>query len=170
MLSSICSRTYLASHNFISSSTPSASLRISPPRAPGILGNPQAGATGSLGEQQSHGTCELSRWAGAFWPSSESNSFFFRKRKQRPMEGAWFAQGCTASLSPSQGEVPWRRKWHPTWVFWPGKSHRQRSLVGYSPCSHTHSDMTKHTCMINRLRRMIWFIRLLNLHSYPIEL
>ena len=30
----------------------------------------------------------------------------------------------------SQGswEVPWRRKWHPTPVFLPRKSHRQRSL------------------------------------------
>ena len=37
----------------------------------------------------------------------------------------------------SQGswEVPWRRKWHPTPVFLPRKSHGQRSLVsmGRSP-------------------------------------
>ena len=25
------------------------------------------------------------------------------------------------------------RQWHPTPVLWPGKSHRQRSLVGCSP-------------------------------------
>ena len=31
------------------------------------------------------------------------------------------------------GKIPWRRKWHPTLVFLPGKSHGQRSLVGYSP-------------------------------------
>ena len=29
--------------------------------------------------------------------------------------------------------VDWRRKWQPTPVFLPSKSHRQRSLVGYSP-------------------------------------
>ena len=29
--------------------------------------------------------------------------------------------------------VQWRRKWQPTPVFLPGKSHGQRSLVGYSP-------------------------------------
>ena len=29
-------------------------------------------------------------------------------------------------------EGPWRRKWQPTPVFLPGKSHGQRSLVGYS--------------------------------------
>ena len=27
----------------------------------------------------------------------------------------------------------WRRKWQPTLVFLPEKSHRQRSLVDYSP-------------------------------------
>ena len=31
------------------------------------------------------------------------------------------------------GRFPWRRKWQPTPVFSPGKSHGQRSLVGYSP-------------------------------------
>ena len=32
---------------------------------------------------------------------------------------------------------PWRRKWQPTLVFFPGKSHGQRRLVGYSPWCHT---------------------------------
>ena len=31
------------------------------------------------------------------------------------------------------GKIPWRRKWQPTAVFWPGESHGQRSLAGYSP-------------------------------------
>ena len=30
------------------------------------------------------------------------------------------------------GEDPWRRRWQATPVFLPGKSHGQRSLVGYS--------------------------------------
>ena len=34
---------------------------------------------------------------------------------------------------PGSGRVPWRRKWQPTPVFLPGKSHGQRSLAGYSP-------------------------------------
>ena len=29
--------------------------------------------------------------------------------------------------------MPWRRKWHPTPVLLPGKSHGRRILVGYSP-------------------------------------
>ena len=38
---------------------------------------------------------------------------------------------------------PWRRKWQPTPVFLPGKSHGWRSLAGYSPWGHTESDMTE---------------------------
>ena len=45
---------------------------------------------------------------------------------------------------PSLGrEDPWRRKWQSTPVLLPGKSHGQRSLVGYSPCCHKESDMTE---------------------------
>ena len=30
-------------------------------------------------------------------------------------------------------EIPWRREWLPTPVFWPGEFHGQKSLAGYSP-------------------------------------
>ena len=36
-------------------------------------------------------------------------------------------------FDPWVGKIPWRRKWQPTQVFLPGKSHEQRSLAGYSP-------------------------------------
>ena len=39
------------------------------------------------------------------------------------------------SSIPGLGRFPWRRKWCPTPVFLPGKSHGQRSLVAYSPWS-----------------------------------
>ena len=39
--------------------------------------------------------------------------------------------------------IPWRRKWQPTPVFLPGKSHGQRSLAGYSPRGHKESDTTE---------------------------
>ena len=32
-------------------------------------------------------------------------------------------------FSPWVGKIPWRRKWQPTLVFSPRKSHGQRSLV-----------------------------------------
>ena len=40
-------------------------------------------------------------------------------------------------------EIPWRRKWQPTPVFLPGKSHEQRNLVGYSPRGHKRSNMNE---------------------------
>ena len=39
--------------------------------------------------------------------------------------------------------LSWRRKWQPTPVFLPGKSHGQRSLEGYSPRGWQESDMTE---------------------------
>ena len=37
----------------------------------------------------------------------------------------------------------WRTKWQPTPVFLSGKSHGQRSLVGYSSWGHKELDMTE---------------------------
>ena len=34
---------------------------------------------------------------------------------------------------PCNMKIPWRRKWWPTPVFLPGKSHGQKSLLAYSP-------------------------------------
>ena len=44
---------------------------------------------------------------------------------------------------PWVGTIPWRRKWQPTPVFWPGEFHGQRSLVGYSPWVRKDSDTTE---------------------------
>ena len=43
----------------------------------------------------------------------------------RKLKRCWF--------NPWVGKISWRRKWQPTPVFSPGKSHGQRSLAGYSP-------------------------------------
>ena len=40
-------------------------------------------------------------------------------------------------FNPWVKKIPWRRKWQPTPVYLPGKSHRQRSLEGYSPWGGT---------------------------------
>ena len=44
-------------------------------------------------------------------------------------------------------KIPWKRKWQPTPVFLPGKSHGQRSLVDYSPWGHKESDTTERLSM-----------------------
>ena len=41
--------------------------------------------------------------------------------------------------------MPWRRKWQPTPVFFPGKLHGQKSLVGNSAWSHKELDTTECT-------------------------
>ena len=43
-------------------------------------------------------------------------------------------------FAPSVGKIPWRRKWKPTLVPLPGKSHGWRSLVGYNPWGRKESD------------------------------
>ena len=40
------------------------------------------------------------------------------------------------------GKLPWRQKWQSTPVFFPRKSHGQRSLEGYSPWGLKKSDTT----------------------------
>ena len=46
-------------------------------------------------------------------------------------------------FNPWVGRISWRRKWQPIPVFFPGKSHGQRSLVGYSPWGCKESDTTE---------------------------
>ena len=42
-------------------------------------------------------------------------------------------------------DIPWRRKWQPTPVFLPEKSHGQRTLVSYRPWGCKASGAAEHT-------------------------
>ena len=53
------------------------------------------------------------------------------------------ANAGDAGAIPGSGTSPWRKKWLPTPVFLPEKSHGQRSLLGYSPWSGEESNMTE---------------------------
>ena len=48
------------------------------------------------------------------------------------------------------GKIPLRRKWHPTSVFLPRKSHGQRSLAGYSPwdCKDPLNSLSTNTLLL----------------------
>ena len=46
-------------------------------------------------------------------------------------------------FDPWVGKISWRRKWQPTPVFLPGKSHGRRNLVGYSPWGRKELDTTE---------------------------
>ena len=61
----------------------------------------------------------------------------------------WWLSGkesaCQWRFDPWVGKILWRRKCQPTLAFLPGKSHRQRSLVGYHPlgCKVRHDLAAK---------------------------
>ena len=67
-------------------------------------------------DMQKHGTTTLYTWV---WVLLQSTCQCRRHR-----------------LPPWVGNTPWRRKRKPTLVFFPGKSHGQRSLEGHSPWGH----------------------------------
>ena len=46
-------------------------------------------------------------------------------------------------FDPWVRRIPWRREWLPTPGFLPGESQGQKSLPGYSACSHKESDTTQ---------------------------
>ena len=48
--------------------------------------------------------------------------------------------------------IPWRRKWQPTPVFLPGKSHGQRRLAGYTPCCKESdtAEVTECACTLTQ--------------------
>ena len=48
-------------------------------------------------------------------------------------------------FNPWVRKIPWRRKWQPTPVFLPRKSHGHRSLVGYSLWGHKELDTTLYS-------------------------
>ena len=64
-----------------------------------------------------------------------------------PVPGAQWLRICLPVqetwVNPWVGKIPWRRKWQPTPVFLPGKSHGQRRLTGYSSwgCKRVEHDL-----------------------------
>ena len=55
-------------------------------------------------------------------------------------------------FDPWVGKISWNRKWQPTPVIMPGKSHGQRSLVGYGPWGLKESDLTEQ---LNKKKNML---------------
>ena len=71
-------------------------------------------------------------------------------------------------------KISWRRKWQPTPVFLPGKSHGQRSLVGYSPRgrkeSYTAEQLHFHfgffAVLVAVFIIIIYFFRFFSIYFY----
>ena len=58
-------------------------------------------------------------------------------------------------FDPWVGKIPWGRKWKSTPVLLPGKSHGQRSLVGYIPWDCKESDTTEQFHFSSLLQRWL---------------
>ena len=61
------------------------------------------------------------------------------------MQGTWVQSlgREDPGFNPCARKISWRRKWQPTQVFLPGKSHGWRNLIGYSPRGRKESDTTE---------------------------
>ena len=76
-------------------------------------------------------------------------------REQRGLSKWHSSKGSTCQcrryqrcrFNPRVWRIPWSRKRQPTPVFLPGKFHRQRSLVDYSPWDCKESDTTECLCV-----------------------
>ena len=69
-------------------------------------------------------------------------------------------------FDPWVRKIPWRRKWQPTPVFLPGKSHRQRSLAGYTVHGVTrfrHNLVTEqlHKTKIFNASKIVYYLYML---------
>ena len=100
-------------------------------------------------QSPSHCSCPLPPWAQ------------FQTHKLISFGGMWASQAALVVKNlpanagdlkgrdsiPVSGRSPGVGNGSPTPVFLPGKSHGQKSLLGYRPWGHKESDMTEHTCM-----------------------
>ena len=69
-----------------------------------------------------------------------------KERLPRLLSGKESACQCRRhGFNPWVRKIPWRRKWQPTLVFLPGKSHGQRRLEGYSPWGRKQLDITEQS-------------------------
>ena len=83
------------------------------------------------------------------WHLAKKQRSFILSREQIGISGEEPTCQCRrckrCRFNPWVQKMLWRRAWQATPVFSPGKSHGQRSLVGYSPLGCKESDMTEVT-------------------------
>ena len=101
------------------------------------------------------GAPALGAWSLSHWTTREVHYgyFYVFSRLVKGFPGGTSGKEPTCQcrrrkrcrFDPWVGKIPWRRKGHPIPVVFPGKSHGQRNLVGYSPQGCNESDATEVT-------------------------
>ena len=85
------------------------------------------------------GTFKMLWYAGSvglpWWLSSKKSAYKCRRLMRH-------------GFNPWVGKIPWRRKWQPTLLFLPWKSHGQRSLASCNPWDCKESDATEQASII----------------------
>ena len=61
---------------------------------------------------------------------------------------------------PRVGKISWRKKWQLTPVFLPGKSHRWRSLAGYSPWGSKELNIPPMNVYLNNKSLVLYHLKL----------
>ena len=96
--------------------------------------------------------CQISQISKLMWQFILFKSLWKMEKKKKLMKqfcpgGADGKASCLQcgrpGFNPWVGKILWRRKWQPTPVLLPGKSHGRRSLVGYRPWGCKESDTTE---------------------------
>ena len=95
--------------------------------------NSPKGSCPNAEEQERNENCGGGRQRVGF-PGAQTVKVCLQRR--RPRFRAWVRK------------IPWRREWQPTPAFWPGESHGQRSLAGYSPQGRKDWDVTEHLTLL----------------------
>ena len=86
--------------------------------------------------------CYSSREGEWTWKSNAQSSIFLMPTGLQASGSADKESTCQCrrlrryEFDPWVRKIPWRRKWQPTPIFLPGKSHGQRSLASYTPWGH----------------------------------
>ena len=123
---------WLASENFLGSKS-----RLLPAPCLEILNSPFLGGDGGVGEVSWLLPLETHRLVSEPW----LNHGLLRWCGSKKNPSAKAGDARNSGSNPGSRRLPWRRKWQPTLVFLPGKSHGQRSLAGYSPWGRLIAQM-----------------------------
>ena len=94
---------------------------------------------------QIHSVCVTLKFHGRSWLGNQYLQKVLKESIVRHFPGVVKCPSAMqeTGFDPWVGKITWRRKWQPTPVFLPGKSHGPWSLVGYRPWGRKESETTE---------------------------